>query len=130
MDDVMVGIVTNGPLLPSRVELIRELRTSVPEVMSIVQNINTDPGNVILGEKTATLFGTDTLREVICGVEFDISLNSFMQVNHEGMELLYTTVMKAARLMPHDVVVDLYCGAGTISLIAAKLCGRVYGIAR
>lgn len=62
------------------------------------------------------------------GLKFQISLNSFLQVNPYGMELLYTNALKMAGLKRDDVVVDLYCGAGTISLCAAQKCGKVYGV--
>lgn len=65
-DEVMVGIVTNGDKLPAEKELVREVRRNAPQVMSIVQNINDKPGNVILGNKTRTVFGEDTIRERIC----------------------------------------------------------------
>lgn len=127
-DEVMVGIVTNGDKLPAEKALVREVRRSAPQVMSIVQNINDRPGNVILGDRTRTVFGEDTIRERICGLDFDISLTSFLQVNHGGTELLYTTVEKLARLLPQETAVDLYCGAGTISLLLAQHCKKIYGI--
>lgn len=126
--DLMVGLVVNGEEIPFAKELIRDLRSTMPDVISIVVNQNQERGNVILGRKTRAIFGPDRIRENIRGLDYDISLNTFLQVNHAQTELLYHSVLKYARILPSHVVVDLYCGAGTISLAAAKLAGKVYGV--
>ena len=126
--EMMVGLVINAESLPHAKELIRSLRINLPQVYSIVQSVNRKKGSAILGEHTEVLFGAERIVEEIGGLLFDISLNTFLQVNHEQCELLYQTALKLARILPGEVVVDLYCGAGTISLCAAKLAGQVYGI--
>lgn len=126
--EMMVGLVVNGKEVPHAKELIRNLRLNLPEVFSVVQNVNQNRGSAILGGETKVLFGAERILEEIGGLEFDISLNTFLQVNHAQTELLYQTVFRLARILPGEVVVDLYCGAGTISLCAAKLAGKVYGI--
>ncbi|MBQ9941678.1 MAG: 23S rRNA (uracil(1939)-C(5))-methyltransferase RlmD [Christensenellaceae bacterium] len=126
--DMMVGLVINGDDIPEKMQLIRGLRLNLPEIMSIVLNENRSRGNVILGEKTWPIFGGDRIRERISTLEYDISLNSFLQVNHDQTELLYTQVLKFARLLPNQTAVDLYCGAGTITLQAARVAGKVYGV--
>ncbi len=126
--DIMVGLVINGNEIPHEKELIRGLRVNLPEVMSVVLNSNREKGNVILGQETRAIFGSDRIRENINGLDFDISLNTFLQVNHDQTELLYNQVFKLARIFPDEVVADLYCGAGTITLHAAKLAKKVFGI--
>lgn len=126
--EMMVGLVINGEEIPYAKALIRNLRLNLPEVFSVVQNVNKKRGSAILGSETKVLFGSERILEEISGLEFDISLNTFLQVNHAQTELLYQTVFRLARILPGEVVVDLYCGAGTISLCAAKLAGKVYGI--
>lgn len=129
MEEYMVGIVTTqAEQFPCAKELIRELRLAEDGVMSVVWNLNSDPGNVILGRETRVLFGAPCVREVIGSLQFDISLNTFLQVNHAQTELLYTQVRKMAMLNKKQVVVDLYCGAGTISLFLAGSARKVYGV--
>ena len=127
-DDVMVGIAINGKEAPAERELVRALREAEEDVISIAINENTQRGNTILGENTRVIFGAPALREVIGGLEFDISLNAFLQVNHGAMELLYHTAMRLAGIRPGDIVADLYCGAGTITLTAARLAKKAYGV--
>lgn len=126
--EVMVGLVICGNRLEHERELVQMLKLYVDGLSSVVINQNTSTGNVILGEKSRALYGEEYLLEEIMGLKFQISLNSFLQVNPYGMELLYTNALKLAALQRDDVVVDLYCGAGTISLCAAQRCGKVYGV--
>lgn len=126
--DIMVALVINGTVIPHQRELVRALRLNVPEILSILLNTNRERGNVILGRETQVIFGTDRLVETIKGLDFSISLHTFLQVNHAQTELLYTQVLKFAKIFPDEVVADLYCGAGTISLLAAQLAKKVVGI--
>jgi len=126
--DMMAALVINGDHIPYEKELVRSLRLNLPEVISILLNANRERGNVILGKETKAIFGPDRIRENISGLDFDISLNSFLQVNHDQTELLYTQVLKMAKILPNEVVADLYCGAGTITLHAARLAKMVYGV--
>lgn len=126
--EMMVGLVINGDQLPYAKELIRNLRINLPEVYSVLVNKNTERSAQILGSETQAIFGSERILEEIAGLSFDISLNTFLQVNHDQTELLYQTVFKLARILPGEVVADLYCGAGTMSLYAAKLGAKVYGI--
>ena len=126
--DMMLTIVINSNEAPDIKNLLKRCTYVIPELKSIVFSHNTEKGNVILGSKETVAYGSGYLKERICGLDFMVSAHSFMQVNHGGMELLYKNVMKTAGISGDDIVLDLFCGIGTMSLIAAKKAKRVYGI--
>ncbi len=126
--EAMCVLITNGELLPHAAELIAELRVAVPQLTSIVQNINTKPGNVILGSRSVTLWGSDTLEDILGGLRFSISPESFYQVNIRQTEVLYSQALKYAGLTGSETVIDAYCGIGTISLFLARAAGKVIGV--
>ena len=125
--EMMVTFVINGKNLPHSVELIEELRKT-GYVASVALNINREKTNAILGDKSLTLWGKDTIRDEIGGVKFDISSLSFYQVNPVQTEKLYGLAIDAAGLTGRETVIDVYCGIGTISLLAAKKAKTVHGI--
>ncbi|MGE5654558.1 MAG: 23S rRNA (uracil(1939)-C(5))-methyltransferase RlmD, partial [Bacillota bacterium] len=95
---------------------------------SIVQNINTRPGNVIMGDRSVTLWGKDAIEDVLGGLRFGISPESFYQVNLRQTEVLYDQVLRYANLTGDETVIDAYCGIGTISLFLARAAGKVIGV--
>ncbi len=113
--------------LPHQAELIERLRV-VKGVKSICVNLNKERTNVILGRKTITLWGSDTIRDELMGLEFEISAASFYQVNPEQTEKLYGLVREYAALSGREEVWDICCGIGTITLILAKDASMVHGI--
>ena len=125
--EMMVTFVINGKNLPHSVELIEELE-KMGYVASVALNINREKTNAILGDKSLTLWGKDTIRDEIGGVKFDISSLSFYQVNPVQTEKLYGLAIDAAGLTGMETVIDVYCGIGTISLLAAKKAKTVHGI--
>ncbi|MDD5945759.1 MAG: 23S rRNA (uracil(1939)-C(5))-methyltransferase RlmD [Clostridia bacterium] len=125
--EIMVTIVVNGKRIPHADELIRRLAT-IDGIASVVMNINTDKTNVILGRKSITLWGKDTIRDTIGDISFDISSLSFYQVNPVQTEKLYSLAVDAAELKKSDTVIDVYCGIGTIALFASQRAGKVHGI--
>ena len=100
---------------------------AVPHTAGVLVNSNTKRGNVILGEKYRTLYGRDYLMDTLCGLEFKLSMPSFYQVNHDMAEVLYDTAVDFAGLTGHETVLDLYCGAGTITQVMARRAARVIG---
>ena len=82
---------------------------------------------MILGERYRTLWGADRLEDVLCGRVFRLSVPSFYQVNHEQAERLYAKAIEYAQLTGEETVLDLYCGAGTITLALASHAKRVLG---
>ena len=126
--EVMVVIVTNGTNLPHKKELIEALRKGVPGIVSIVQNINPKKTNTVLGNKNIVLWGKDHIIDFIGDIKFKISPLSFYQVNPIQTAVLYNKAVEFAGLTGEEVVIDAYCGIGTISLFMAKRARKVYGI--
>ncbi len=125
--EIMACVVANGRSLPHAGDLIRRLR-SIEGMASIVLNVNEEDTNVILGRETICLWGRGYLMDCIGGIRYRISPLSFYQVNPVQTEKLYGCVQRLAGLSGNEVVWDLYCGIGTISLFLAKRTGRVYGV--
>ena len=125
---VMAVIVAAGRELPHERELAALLRSAVPETVSLYLNINTRGDNVILGRESRLLFGEERLRDTLCGTEFLLSPQSFFQVNPVQTEKLYGAALEFAGLRGDETVCDLYCGAGTISLLLARHARQVIGI--
>ncbi|SHH19685.1 23S rRNA m(5)U-1939 methyltransferase [Caloranaerobacter azorensis DSM 13643] len=126
--DVMVVIITNGEKLPYKDKLIEILKSNITNLKSVIQNINTKKTNVILGDKTNVLFGTKKIIDYIGDLKFNISAKSFFQVNPVQTEVLYNKALEYAKLEGNEIVFDLYCGIGTISLFLAQKAKKVYGI--
>lgn len=122
----LVTLAVNGTSVPKAGELWATLQPL--GVVGLVLNENREKTNVILGRKFHTLFGTSTLKDVLCGLTFDLSPAAFFQVNPRQTEVLYQTALDFAELQPGDRLVDVYCGAGTISLMMARHCKEVLGI--
>lgn len=119
-NEVLVTIVTNETAFPGSKNFCRELVKRVPEITTIVQNINTRQTNVILGQDEKTLYGPGFILDELCGLSFRISSHSFYQVNSTQTEVLYRLAIKMAQLTGTETVLDAYCGTGTIGLVAAK----------
>jgi 23S rRNA (uracil1939-C5)-methyltransferase len=124
---LMVMLVTTGAL-PYADKLVARLRAECPELVSIVHNVNKAETNVVLGDKFKLVWGQPKLTETICGIKFELSPQSFMQTNPIQTEKLYKLALDAAHLTGGELVVDAYCGVGTISLLLAQHAGRVIGI--
>jgi len=126
--EVMVVIVTNGDRLPKAEPLIKALKEEILNLKSVIQNINSEKTNVILGLKSVTLWGEDTISDYIGEFKFNISPLSFFQVNPMQTEVLYKKALEYANLTGDEVVFDAYCGTGTISLFLSKRAKMVFGI--
>lgn len=125
---VMVCLVVNGERIPQPQLLVSMVLAACPGVTSILVNSNTRRTNVILGPVTRVVFGEPAIRDVLAGVEVEISPLSFYQVNHQGAELLYRQAAEMAALDPDDLLLDLYCGAGTIGLSMARRVKTLVGV--
>lgn len=127
-NDIMVVIIINGKKLAFKDELIDSLLKELPQIKSIVQNINTKKTNVILGSECKTLYGQDKIVDYIGDLKFEISPLSFFQVNPFQTKVLYDKALEYAELSGNETVFDIYCGIGTISLFLAQKSKQVYGI--
>ena len=119
-NEVMCIIVINGKELPNENNLVLEITKKFPEVKSIIKNINTKNTNVILGQNNINLYGDGFIKDKLGEFTFKISPLSFYQVNHIQAENLYMLGIESAEITKKDIVFDLYCGIGTISLFMSK----------
>lgn len=124
--EAMVTLAVNGTSIPGAKSLWEALHPL--GAVSLILNENRERTNVILGRRFRTLYGRDTLEDVLCGLTFDLSPAAFFQVNPQQTEVLYQTALDFTQLRPGDRLCDVYCGAGTISLMMARHCKEVLGI--
>lgn len=127
-DEYMVVLITRTETLPNQRELIQKMVKEFPFITSIYQNINEKATNVILGKKTKHLYGNEVLIEEVLGLKFLVSPNSFFQTNLKQTEKLYQLVKDMANPTKDNIILDAYCGVGTISLLLANSSKKVYGI--
>ncbi|WP_150274815.1 23S rRNA (uracil(1939)-C(5))-methyltransferase RlmD [Paenibacillus tepidiphilus] len=125
---MMLVLVTNGRDIPHLDAWLGSIREELPQVASICQNVNTRQTNVIFGDETRTLWGSDVIYDYIGDVQFAISARSFYQVNPVQTEVLYGKTVEYAGLTGNETVIDAYCGIGTISLFLAQHADKVYGV--
>lgn len=119
-DQIMVTLVTAQRDLPHAQEFFEAVAALDPRIVTVAQNINGRPGNAILGEETRIVYGAECMRDQLLGCEFDISPTAFYQTNPQQTELLYQLAIDGMDLRQGDVLMDAYCGSGTIGLCAAK----------
>lgn len=128
IDQYMVILVINGNELPHAKEIASKLQGACHAIVSVIVNINKKNTNVILGEKNITIWGRDFIMDRLGDYYFKISPLSFYQVNPVQAEAMYNYAIEAADISKKDVVFDLYCGIGTISIFMAKSAKEVYGV--
>ncbi len=126
--EVMVVLITRTTELPHKNKIIEEIISRIPNVKSIVQNINSRKTNVIFGETTKVLWGEEVIYDFIGDIKFAISARSFYQVNPEQTKVLYEKALEYANLSGEENVIDAYCGIGTISLFLAQKAKKVFGV--
>lgn len=123
----LVCLIVNGKKLPREDELVQRIRTACADTVGVVLNVNTKDTNVILGDTYRTLWGEDTLMDTLCGLTYRLSIPSFYQVNRPQAQRLYAKAVELAQLTGTETVLDLYCGAGTITLVMAQKAKRAIG---
>ena len=129
---VMVVLVTAQPVLPGARNFVKALlaeaeKRQVP-VTTVVQNYNPRRTSVVLGEQEKVLYGKGFILDTLCGRTYALSPRSFYQINHSQTEVLYGLAVEAAGLTGREVVLDAYCGIGTIGLTAAGHAKQVVGV--
>jgi len=125
--EIMVCLVVNGRKLPGVERLVKSL-TEMEGMTSITLNVNQERTNVILGKEIVSLWGKDYIEDYIGKIKYQISPLSFYQVNPVQTEKLYGKALEYAGLTGDEIVWDLYCGIGTISLFLAQKAKWVYGV--
>lgn len=126
--EILVCPVINGRKLPDEAEYVRMLCERFPRVSGILLNRNEDRTNLILGHEYRTLWGKPYLRDVFCKMEIQIAPEAFYQVNHDAAELLYGIAAEKAELGGQELLLDLYCGVGTVGLSMAHRVREVIGV--
>jgi 23S rRNA (uracil1939-C5)-methyltransferase len=126
--ELMVVIITRTAEIPNKSRLVEEVVAKLPKVKSIIHNINSKRTNVILGDKTSVLWGSEVIYDYIGDVKFAISALSFYQVNPVQTKVLYNKALEYAELSGEESVIDAYCGIGTISLFLAQKAKKVFGV--
>ena len=125
---IMVCLVCTRPKFPHSEELVAALREQFSDIASVLINVNAKKTNVILGEETISLYGPGYIEDTLCGVPVRLGPLSFYQVNTLAAERLYSIAAEYAQLEPSDVLLDLYCGMGTIGLSMADRCRELIGV--
>lgn len=124
--EMLVCLVINGNSIPAAEKLWEKI--SAKGATGLVLNINKEKTNVILGGKNKTLFGKGSITDTLCDTEFEISPLSFYQVNRAQAEKLYSLAAEYADLDKNTVLLDMYCGVGTIGLTMANRVKQLIGV--
>ena len=125
--EILVCLSINGRNIPKREALIARLK-QIEGFTTLVLTVNTKKGNAVLGDEYITLYGPGYIEDTLCGLRFRLSPRSFYQVNHHQAQRLYRAAIEQAEITKEDLVLDLYCGVGTITLCMAKAAGKVIGV--
>lgn len=125
---IMVVLVLASPILPSKNNFVKALRSKHPNISTVVINVNDKRTSMVLGERNIVVYGKGFIEDQLCGLTFRISPGSFYQVNPKQTELLYEKAIAYAHLTGKERVIDAYCGTGTIGLIASKKAKEVIGV--
>ena len=107
---------------------MKALRKVHPEITTVVINVNDKKTSMVLGDKEQVIYGPGYIEDQLCGMTFQISSKSFYQVNPRQTEVLYQKAIAYAGLSGTEVVLDAYCGTGTIGMIAAPHAIKVIGV--
>ncbi|WP_342429881.1 23S rRNA (uracil(1939)-C(5))-methyltransferase RlmD [Neobacillus sp. FSL H8-0543] len=126
--ELQVVLITNQAELPKKDHIIQEIQKRLPNVTSIVQNINEQKTSLIFGEETVSLAGEDFIQETLGDLQFELSARTFFQLNPVQTIKLYNEVRTAAALTGEEKIVDAYCGVGTIGLWLADQAAEVRGM--
>lgn len=126
--EIMVVLVVASKMFPSRKNFIKALLKKHPEITTIVMNINNRRTSAVLGNNERVLYGKGYIEDTLCGCVFQISPKSFYQVNPIQTEKLYSKAIEMAKLDKRDIVLDAYCGIGTIALILSSNVKKVIGV--
>ena len=126
--DALITFVTADARFPGRDQLIRGMTEKCPEITGIYQNVQPSRTSIVTGRKWMHLWGNHRLKESVYGLTVATSPGAFLQVNTGAAQLLYQRALQEAQLQPGMTVLDLYCGAGALALMAAPTAARVIGI--
>lgn len=126
--ELQLTIITNTPKLIHKHQLLAAIKELLPEVVSVMQNVNPGDTPLVWGDQTIHLAGAETITESLMGLDFKLSARSFLQLNPAQTEVLYEEAAKALELAPDDTLIDAYAGIGTIGLSLAARVKNVRGM--
>ena len=126
--ELQLTIITNTPKLIHKHQLLDAIKEQLPEVVSVMQNVNPGDTPLVWGDQTIHLAGAETITESLMGLDFKLSARSFLQLNPAQTEVLYEEAAKALELSPDDTLIDAYAGIGTIGLSLASRVKDVRGM--
>ena len=126
--EIMLCVVLNGDALPCEDAFVQRMTEKFPAIRSLYVNTNAKNTNVVLGDKFRLLSGREYIEDILCGVRLRITPQSFYQVNRDAAELLYTKAAELAAFDGSELLLDLYCGIGSIGLSMASKVKKLIGI--
>ncbi len=128
LGEIMLVIVVLHQDIDNIKQVVDKVVKRYPTIKSVILNINKVRGNTTLGDKNIVLYQDPYLTDTLCNKTFRIGATSFYQVNHDQTEVLYTKALEIANINENDVLIDAYCGIGTIGIIASDYVKQVYGV--
>lgn len=126
--EVMVVLVASTPIFKNQKPFLKKLLEKHPEITTVILNVNDKFTSLVLGKQEKVLFGKGYIEDICCGCRFRISAKSFYQINSVQTEVLYNTAVDYAQLTGKELVLDAYCGIGTIGMVASARAGKVAGV--
>lgn len=127
-DQTMIVLVCNDNVFKGSKNFCNELVKSFPSIKTVVLNVNKRKTSIVLGNEEKVLYGKGFIVDELCGLTFKISPKSFYQINHEQCQALYNKAIDLLELKGNEIVIDAYCGIGTIGMVAAKKAKEVIGV--
>lgn len=127
-EQIMVVLVTSIENFPMKNEFVKALKSNFPQIVTIIQNINSRKTSIVLGDKERVLYGKGFIEDYLCGLSFQISSKSFYQINPYQTERLYSLVKEYLDLKGVERIVDAYSGIGTIGMSISKYAKYVYSV--
>ncbi len=126
--EIMLCMVLHGEKLPKEDVFVARMTEKFPAIRSLYINTNPKNTNVVLGDKFRLLYGREYIEDILCGVRLRITPQSFYQVNRDAAELLYKKAAELAAFNGSELLLDLYCGIGSIGLSMAHKVKKLIGI--
>ncbi len=126
--EIMLCIVINGDSIPFESEFAERISEKFHDIKSLYVNSNLKDTNVVLGDKYRLIFGREYIEDILCGVRLRITPASFYQVNRDAAEMLYEKAAELADFKGDELLLDLYCGIGSIGLSMAESVKKLIGI--
>lgn len=127
-NEYLICLVATSNILAGKNNIVKDILKINSNIKSIVLNVNTRKTSIVLGEQEISLYGKHYIRDKLCNKYFNISSKSFYQINHDQCEALYSKALSLLSNSKTDVLLDAYCGIGTIGIIASDRFKKVIGV--